>query len=129
MEYLYEGSSADLLNDELDMKKVAADWSELIDVKKVEALEFLETEKRELLIEIKEEPDNAEDYQEEVEEIEVIVNLINEQAKEYKQLATKCSNIYEIVDNWPPILLPMPFKFNAIDPSQDPTFSDKYDEE
>ena len=129
MEYLYEGSSNDLLNDQLDLKKVSVDWSELIDAKKTEALEFLETEKRELQNEIKQEPENAEDYQEEIEEIEVIVDLINSQSAEYKSMLGTCDDIYDVIDNWPPILLPMPFKFNAIDPSQDPTFSDKYDEE
>jgi len=54
-----------------------------------------------------------EDLSEEIDEVDVIIKLIEEQVKEYKEISLACDNLYDLRDVWPPILLPMPFRYES----------------
>ena len=55
--------------------------------------------------------DLLEEAEQQVEEIEVIIKMIHEQVDEYKELTSKVEDLFSLKDTWPPILLPMPFKW------------------
>lgn len=49
--------------------------------------------------------------EEQIEEIDVILQLINDQTQEYIDIVEDCDDVFTMKDIWPPILLPMPFKW------------------
>ena len=49
--------------------------------------------------------------EQQIEEVQVIVKMIREQADEYKELTKEVKDLFSLKDTWPPILLPMPFKW------------------
>jgi hypothetical protein len=55
-----------------------------------------------------EELEDDEDYVDTVEEINLIIDMLNNIDAEYTDLLDGCNNINEILNAWPPILLPHP---------------------
>ena len=54
--------------------------------------------------------------EEQIEEIKVILQLIDDQTQEYIDIVEECDDVFTMKDIWPPILLPMPFKWPDPDP-------------
>jgi hypothetical protein len=93
IENLPEGE--DMLRSDLD----DMEWDQFHKITRDELLEKLKN--------------HREDLHEEIDEVDVIIKLIDEQVEEYMEMSNACDNLYDLRDVWPPILLPMPFRYES----------------
>ena len=86
-------------NAKLDIAK--ENWSKLIKLSGVKAKLKLDTELSSL-------DKESEEYEFELEEINLIKSLIDDTISEYISKLDECNNYLEIFSTWPPLLLPAP---------------------
>ena len=76
-------------------------WLDIILSRRDEAKQTIQRELEEL--------SDDEDYADTVEEINLIIDMLNNIDVEYKDILYSCKDINEILNIWPPILLPHPY--------------------
>lgn len=109
-------SERDLAHGNLDIEKCADRWKILIQEKATQAKEFLVEQKQTLLQENSEttKQELIDENNIEIEELDAISDLIDQEIVAYIDQTDNCETVNELVDVWPPILLPMPFKRDLI---------------
>ena len=88
----------------------------MIQEKATQAKEFLVEQKQTLLQENSEttKQELIDENNIEIEELDAISDLIDQEIVAYIDQTDNCETVNELVDVWPPILLPMPFKRDLI---------------
>lgn len=105
-------SEAQLAEKKLDMKVCGDRWKLLIQQKAEDATKFLQEQKQTLLTENQNttKQELVDENNEEIAELDAISELILSEIGDYQTATEGCEYIQQLVEVWPPILMPMPYK-------------------
>jgi hypothetical protein len=107
-------SEYDFAHEQLDIEACIVRWKKLIEDKAVDAKEFITSQKTHLLKYDTEETDISKEKKQEIEteiqELDAISGLIDDDIQDYITMTESATDIDDLIEIWPPILLPMPYR-------------------
>jgi hypothetical protein len=120
-------SEYDLAHGQLDIDDCIMQWKMLIEEKAVTAKEFITSQKKQLLKRDDSTTISKEEEQEietEIQELDAISGLIDDDIRDYINMTESATNLDDLIEIWPPILLPMPYRKELVRVPIDPTAGD-----
>lgn len=107
-------SEYDLAHDKLDIDVCITQWKKLIEDKAVDAKEFITSQKSQLSVSDDTDTviskEKEQEIETEIQELDAISSLIDDDIQNYITMTESATNLDDLIEIWPPILLPMPYR-------------------